>query len=265
MSEETIRLNKAIARAGLASRREADRLIAAGQVRLNGQVVTELGTTLDPAKDRLEVEGRTVPLQVASTREVWALYKPKNCVSTLSDPEGRPTVADYFPRTASRLFPVGRLDYDAEGLILLTNDGELAQQVAHPSYGVEKVYLVKVKGLVGPESLKALAQGPVLDGRKRQGVKARVLHNRNDKTWLEVTLKEGVQHHIKKVFADVGHRVLKIKRYRIGAVELGEMQPGETRKLGRAETAWMLERQKAPLSSRGRTGKKPPPERADSR
>jgi len=245
MAGEKLRLNKAIAQAGLASRREAERLIRSGVVRLNGAVVTEMGATLDPSVDRLEVHGKTVRITGGDVREVWALYKPKQCVSTLNDPEGRPSLADFLPRTATRLFPVGRLDYDAEGLILLTNDGDLAQRMAHPSYGVEKVYLVKVKGLVTQESIRKLGEGPMLEGRKRQGVKARVLHVRNDKTWVEVTLREGIHHHIKKVFSGVGHRVLKIKRYRIGPVELGEMNPGDTRKLGRVETTWMMERQKS--------------------
>lgn len=244
MSGEKMRLNKAIAAAGVASRREADRLIQSGAVRLNGDVVTEMGTTMNPDEDRLEVNGRTIKMPKKGRREVWALYKPKNTVSTLSDPEGRPTLADFFPRTSLRLFPVGRLDYDAEGLILLTNDGDLAQRMAHPSFGVEKIYLVKVKGVTTQEELRELGKGPVLDGRKRQGIKARVLHVRNDKTWVEVTLKEGIHHHIKKVFAGIGHRVLKIKRYRIGTVELGEMKPGETRKLGQTETTWMMERKK---------------------
>jgi pseudouridine synthase len=136
---------------------------------------------------------------------------------------------------------VGRLDYDAEGLILLTNDGELAHRVAHPSFGVRKIYLVKVKGRVAPDALGELARGPVLDGRRRRGMQARILHHHNDKTWLEVTLKEGIQHHLKKAFAAVGHRVLKIKRYQVGPVALGELRPGEARRLSREEVAWMLE------------------------
>ena len=235
MTQQSIRINKALARAGLASRRQAERMILAGQVRLNGEVVRELGVLVTPGTDRLEVDGKTVRIRLTQTREMWALYKPKGCISTLKDPQGRATIADYFPPGGNRLFPVGRLDYDAEGLILLTNDGELSHRIAHPSFGMEKIYLVKIKGLVNPENLRKLSRGPVLEGKKRQQVKVRVLHHRNDKTWLEVTLREGIQHHIKKMFAKIGHRVLKIKRYQIGPVELGDMKPGQCRKLGAEE------------------------------
>jgi 23S rRNA pseudouridine2605 synthase len=241
-----IRLNKAIALAGVASRREADALIRRGQVRLNGRVVREPGTTMVPGADALEVRGQPLPVPQDVPPVLWALYKPKRCVSTLRDPEGRDSLAAYLPRGTGRLFPIGRLDYDAEGLILLTNDGELAQRVAHPSFGVEKVYLVKVKGLVQPAALRRLGQGPVLEGRRRQTVRARVLNTVNDKTWLEVTLREGIQHHIKKLFAAEGHRVLKIKRYQVGPVELGGLEPGQVRKLGRAEIDALLGRAARP-------------------
>jgi len=234
-----IRLQKAIAQAGLASRRAAEEMIRAGQVRVNGQVVRRLGTCLAP-EDALEVDGRPVDWARAPATEVWALYKPRRCVTTLHDPEGRPTVADLLPRGGPRLFPVGRLDYDAEGLLLLTNDGALAQRIAHPSQGVAKVYLVKVKGLVSAETLARLREGPHLDGRRRTPVRARVLHTLADKTWLEVTLKEGIQHHIKKMFAQHGHRVLKIKRYSVGPVALEDMRPGELRRLAVREVEALL-------------------------
>lgn len=240
MNTDAIRINKAIARAGLASRREADRLIRAGKVRLNGQVLTDLGRSILPLVDHLEVAGQQVNLRTTPEAEVWALYKPKRVVSTLNDPEGRASLADYLPNTPKRLFPVGRLDYDAEGLILLTNDGELAHRVAHPSFEVEKIYLVKVKGLVTAQSLQRLARGPLLEGRRRGGVKARVLHKLKDKTWLEVTLQEGIQHHIKKMFKPLGHMVLKIKRYQVGPVELGDLKPGQSRRLDKEQVDWML-------------------------
>lgn len=235
-----IRINKAIALAGLASRREADRLIREGEVRVNGQVVTQPGRLLHPDRDRLEVSGRAVFWEKTPSRDVWALYKPRRVVSTLKDPQGRASLADWIPRSAGRIFPIGRLDYDSEGLILLTNDGDLAHLVAHPSFAVEKVYLVKVKGLIEPSALRILRQGPVFDGKKHSAMKTRVLHTHHDKTWLEVTLREGANHHIKKAFAGVDHRVLKIKRYRIGPVELGEMKAGELRKLCRSETDRLL-------------------------
>lgn len=252
MTEKGTRLQKAIAQAGIASRRRAEQLILAGSVRVNGQEVRELGATVLPGKDRLEVEGRTVRWDVPAAREVWALYKPKRCVTTLDDPQGRSTVKEFFPRTRARLIPVGRLDYDAEGLILLTNDGELANRVAHPSHDVSKTYLVKVKGLVGKEVLHALRRGPEIGGRARRPVQARVLHTLADKTWLEVTLKEGVHHHIKKMFASLGFRVLKIKRYQIGSVALEELSPGESRRLTEPEIAALL----APGAPPGATGRR---------
>lgn len=236
-----IRLNKAIAMAGVASRREADRLILRGEVSLNGQPVTEPGVSMVPGRDRLVVSGRTVKLASKIKTEVWALYKPKRCVSTLKDPQGRSSLADFLPLSRHRLFPVGRLDYDAEGLILLTNDGELAHKMAHPSFEVEKIYLVKVKGVPPASKLSGLQQGPVLEGRRRAPVKARLLHTLNDKSWLEVRLHEGIQHHIKKLFSGIGHRVLKIKRYQVGTVELGDLNSGEARKLDEHEIKWMLE------------------------
>jgi pseudouridine synthase len=132
------------------------------------------------------------------------------------------------------------LDYDAEGLLLLTNDGELAQRVTHPSYGMARVYLVKVRGTVAAAALRTLARGVPLDGRTRRPARARILHTVNDKTWLEVVLREGIQHHIKKMFLAIGHPVLKIKRYQIGPVELGDLKPGQSRKLGRADSERLM-------------------------
>jgi len=229
-----MRIHKAMARAGVASRREAERMIEAGQVRVNGEDVRQPGRLLAPG-DALEVGGRKVAWEERPAPELWALYKPKRCVCTLNDPQGRRTVKDYFPRSAQRLFPVGRLDYDAEGLLLLTSDGALAQRVMHPSFGVPRIYLVKVRGAVLPGTLRDLARGVELEGRLRQPARTRVLHKVNDKTWLEVVLKEGLQHHIKKMFQAVGHHVLKIKRYQIGPIELGNLLPGQSRRLGQAD------------------------------
>lgn len=240
MNSKPTRIQKAIAQAGLASRREAERMMLAGSVKVNGKVVRELGSTVVPGQDTLEVLGKKLAWDRPAATEVWALYKPKNCVTTLSDPEKRSTVKDYFPRTSARLVPVGRLDYDAEGLLLLTNDGDLAQWVTHPSHSVPKTYLVKVKGLVSEETLRNIRNGAKINGRRRRPAQAKVLHNLTDKTWVEVTLKEGVQHHIKKMFLELGHRVLKIKRYRIGAIALEDLAPGESRKLSSKELGELI-------------------------
>ncbi|HUJ73223.1 MAG TPA: pseudouridine synthase, partial [bacterium] len=150
-----MRVHKAMAQAGLASRRHAEEMIRAGQVRVNGVPMLAPGASLKLG-DVLEVRGARVEWERPAAPELWALYKPKGCVSTLHDPQGRRTIKEYFPRAAPRLFPIGRLDYDAEGLLLLTNDGALAQRVAHPAHGVPRIYLVKVKGIVEAEKLARL-------------------------------------------------------------------------------------------------------------
>ena len=240
MTGNSTRIQKAIAHAGLASRREAERMILAGVVKVNGEVVRQLGSSVIPGRDTLEVQGRKLAWDAPLKTEVWALYKPKNYVTTLRDPQRRPTVKDIFPRTPARLVPIGRLDYDAEGLLLLTNDGELANKVAHPSHSVPKTYLVKVKGIVSEEVLRKLEIGPSIEGKRRRPAKARTIHHLADKTWVEVTLKEGIQHHIKKMFLELGHRVLKIKRYRIGPIALEDLAPGESRRLSEQEIAELL-------------------------
>jgi pseudouridine synthase len=242
------RLHKAIADAGLASRRKAEKLIAEGRVRVNGEVVREMGLRVVPGKDRVEVEG--TPLPSKPKREVWALYKPRHCVTTLSDPEQRATIADFLPRTRTRLYPVGRLDYDAEGLILLTNDGEFAQRISHPSHSVPKTYLVKVNGLVDPAALAQAAREPWIDGKRRRPISARVLHNVNGKTWCELVLREGLHHEIKKFFEALGHRVVRLKRFQIGSLMLDTMRPGESRRLSAAELAGLLGESRPARSAR---------------
>lgn len=230
----SVRLQKFIADAGIASRRKAESLIMEGRVVVNGSVVTELGTKIQPESDHVRVDGKL--LQTKQTRRVvYALYKPKSCMTTLDDPKGRDTIVSYFPRTSIRLFPVGRLDYDAEGLILLTNDGDLAQSIAHPARHIWKEYLVKVKGKIGNEQINQLKPGPLIDGQKRQPVKIKLLHYVNDKSWLSVSLQEGLKHHLKKMFSQIGFPVMKIKRFSIGNVQLKEMKPGEVRKLSDEE------------------------------
>ena len=234
-SREQIRIQKVIAQAGIASRRAAEKLILSGAVMLNGEIGKEMGQKLIPGKDHLSVEGRRVKISQHQKTHVYALYKPKNCITTLNDPEGRTKISDFFPWTSARLFPVGRLDYDAEGLILLTNDGDLAQQLMHPSHKVWKGYFVKVRGLVKNETLAALRQGPVIEKRKHQPVRIKILHTVNDKTWLEIFLKEGTNRQIKKMLLNLGYPVQKIKRFQVGPISLGDLQSGECRALDQEE------------------------------
>ncbi len=235
-----VRLQKYIADAGIASRRKAETMIAEGRVSVNGSIVTEMGVKVDPNSDHVRVDGRKVGAQKAR-KVVYALYKPKSCMTTLDDPQGRDTIVNYFPKTSTRLFPIGRLDYDAEGLVLLTNDGDLAQNIAHPTKHVWKEYFVKIKGKISNNQLNELKAGPVIDHKKRQPTRIRLLHHVNDKTWLSVSLQEGLKHHIKKMFGQIGYPVIKIKRFGIGNVDLKEMKPGEVRKLSDEEVFDLLE------------------------
>ena len=236
-----VRIQKVIAQAGIASRRAAEKMILEGIVSLNGQTVTELGQRMVPGRDHLVVDGKKVRLPEVGQRKVYALYKPKNCITSLSDPEGRRTIVDYFPRKSQRLFPVGRLDYDAEGLLLLTNDGEFAHRIMHPRFKIAKSYFVKVRGLIQFSEMEPLRRGPVIDGRSHMPVQSKILHQRNDKTWLEVILHEGTNQQIKKMFLGLGYPVLKIKRFRIGSIDLGALRPGEHRILSKEERQQLLD------------------------
>ena len=233
--DEPVRIQKVIAKAGLASRRAAEDLIRAGEVLLNGKIVRQLGRKMLIGKDHLSVAGRRVVISQHQKTEVYALYKPKNCITTLNDPQGRVTINDFFPQTSARLFPVGRLDYDAEGLILLTNDGDLAHHLMHPRHKVSKGYFVKVRGIVENNILSEMRKGPVIDDRRHQRVRVKILHTVNDKTWLELFLREGTNRQIKKMFQKIGYPVQKIKRFQIGPIVLGDLQSGESRALSNKE------------------------------
>ncbi len=235
-----LRIQKVIAKAGVASRRAAEDLIRAGEVSLNGKIVNQMGQKMVIGKDHLSVEGRKVEISRQQKTEVYALYKPKNCITTLNDPQGRVVIKDFFPKSSARLFPVGRLDYDAEGLILLTNDGDLANKIMHPSHKVLKGYFVKVRGIIENKSLSELRRGPVIDNRSHQPVKVKILHTVNAKTWLELFLREGTNRQIKKMFQKIGYPVQKIKRFQIGPILLGDLLSGESRALSANEIEKIL-------------------------
>ena len=234
-----IRIQKVIAKAGIASRRAAEELISAGKVKLNGLPAT-LGQRMKVDNDRLTVGGKPVRW-LNRERVVYAIYKPRNCVTTLNDPEGRSTVKEYFPQSGHALFPVGRLDYDAEGLLLITNDGDFAEQAIHPKYKLWKTYFVKLKGKIADSELTGLRKGPHLQGRQHLPIRVKVIHWVNDKSWLEVSLQEGKNRQIKKMFQSVGYRVLRIKRYSIGSITLEGLQPGMSRLLTSREITRLLE------------------------
>ncbi|MEW6544968.1 MAG: pseudouridine synthase [Nitrospirota bacterium] len=224
-----MRLQKAIADSGLASRRKAEEMILQGRVTVNGRTVRELGTKIDPAHDHIKVDGRH--LKPVPPEAFLMLNKPKGVVSSLGDPAGRPTVADLLHGVKLRVFPVGRLDYDSEGLMLLTNNGELAQALLHPRYHVPKTYLIKVKGVLADEKIAQLERGVDLeDGRTGPAVVKKV-RKAEQNSWLEVTIHEGRKHQVKRMLESVGHPVLKLTRVKFGPLALGDLPVGEFRYL----------------------------------
>jgi 23S rRNA pseudouridine2605 synthase len=225
------RLQKIISAAGVASRRKSEQLITGGLVSVNGQTVTELGSKADPEKDHIRVNGK---LLHGAERPIYILMnKPKGYVTTLKDPEGRPTVMDLLHGLKARVYPVGRLDYASEGLLLLTNDGEFANKMMKAASHVPKTYMVKVAGKPADNSLEKLREGlsiPSDRGRVRTApAKIKIIREANN-PWYEVTLTEGRNRQIRKMFEEVGHHVEKIKRVRYGSLEL-DVHPGKFRKL----------------------------------
>jgi 23S rRNA pseudouridine2605 synthase len=230
------RLQKIIAASGVASRRKAEELIAARRVTLNGEVVTELGTKADPDQDKISIDG--APLPGREQFLYFALYKPKGYVTTVNDPQGRPTVMDLMKGVAERVYPVGRLDYASEGLLLMTNDGALAQKLTKAGSHVSKTYLVKVSGKPDEKALARLRAGVAIeldDGRRVKTSPASIrLAEDAANSWYEVVLIEGRNRQIRRMFERVGHRVEKIRRVKLGTLSL-DIPPGKFRPLTRKE------------------------------
>lgn len=222
-----IRLQKLIAGTGLASRRKAEELITAGRVMVNGKVVTELGTKVDPVRDHVKVDGRH--LSAAQPFVYMMLNKPKHVMSTLDDPGGRTTVKDFLRGVSVRVFPVGRLDFDSEGLMLLTNNGDLAQALLHPRYHVPKTYLIKVKGVLTDEEIAQLERGVRLEDGMTSPAMLKKVRKVEANSWLEITIREGRKHQVKRMLESVGHPVIKLIRIKMGPLSLGDLQPGEFR------------------------------------
>ena len=224
-----IRLQKLIASSGLASRRKAEEMIAAGLVTVNGRVVREFGTRVNPERDHVKVNGRH--LQAVQPYVYLILNKPRNVMSTLDDPGGRPTVKQLLPGVSVRVFPVGRLDFDSEGLMLLTNHGDLAQALLHPRNHVPKTYLIKVKGVLTDEEIKPLERGVKLEDGVTSPATVKKVRKAAQNSWLEITIHEGRKHQVKRMLESVGHPVLKLMRVRFGPLTLGDLAPGEYRYL----------------------------------
>jgi pseudouridine synthase len=237
--EGYLRLNQFLARAGVSSRRGAEALISEGRVTLNGEVVTQLATAVDPQRDAVKVDGKRVRLPERAA--TFALYKPKEVVSTLEDPEGRTCLKGLLPPGVPGLFPVGRLDYHSEGLLLLTTDGELGSRLLHPRYKVVKTYQVKVKGDPPPDRLDRLRRGIVLEGRRTLPVTIRKIPSRETRhTWLQVEMTEGRKNQLREMFFRIEHPVIKLKRIAMGPVRLGGLKPGQFRPLTREESDGLM-------------------------
>ena len=228
-----MRLQRFMAQAGIASRRKAEELIEAGRVKVNGRVVRELGVRINPLTDRVDFDGSRL---VAEDHQWLLLNKPDKTVSTVSDPEGRETVLDVVGSQGARLYPVGRLDYHTEGVLLLTNDGELANALMHPRNQIARIYHVKVKGIIDPDVLETLRQGVKIDERVTVSAKkAMLLGNTGKHTWVEVTLTEGRNRQIHRMMEAVNLEVLKLIRVSYAGLTTEDIPPGKHRSLTQAE------------------------------
>ena len=232
------RLQKIIAHAGFASRREAETMIREGRVTVNGRVVTELGSRADASRDHIKVDGKLITR--AETHRYILLYKPKEVMTTVEDPQGRRTVIDLVRGIRERIYPVGRLDYHSEGLVLLTNDGELAFKVSHPRHGSVKTYHVKVRGVPEERIIDKLQRGITIEGKRTlpceiARIKTTSRYEDEGNTWYEVKLREGRTQQIRKMFQAVGHPVSKLKRVAIGPISDPKLTPGVWRELTKTE------------------------------
>lgn len=226
------RLQKVLAAAGIASRRECEKIILAGRVKVNGEVITKLGSKVN-AKDKLEVDGRLV--QQKEPKVYLILNKPAGYVTTVKDPEGRKKVLDLIKNIPYRIYPVGRLDYSTEGLLLFTNDGEFAQSLTHPANKIVKTYQALVKGVPGAETLKLIRQGIALDDGITAPAKARIVQVIGGNALIEISIHEGKNRQVRRMMDAVGHPVINLVRTRIGNLELGSLKKGEYRILISAE------------------------------
>ena len=209
-------------------------MIEDGRVRLNRKTVTELGTKADPLKDLIEVDKK--PITGSGPRAYMLLYKPKNCISSASDPKGRPVVTELIKKhKKARLYPVGRLDYDAEGAILLTNDGELTNRLIHPNFKISKTYLVKVSDVPGEKQIERISKGILLEDGRTLPAKARLIRVTKENSWLEVTVIEGRNRLIKRLCQAIGHPVLKLRRTSFAGLTLKGLKVGESRPLTEIE------------------------------
>ena len=234
-----MRLQKYMALCGVASRRASEEMIASGRVCVNGCTVTEMGVQVDEERDQVTVDGE--PIRLEGEKHYLAYYKPVGEVTTVSDPEGRATVMDKFRDYPVRLYPVGRLDYDSEGLLLLTNDGDMMNSLLHPSHEVNKTYLARVSSRLEDETVRRLRQGVTLDGRLTSPAQVRVVRYETFDTVVLVTIHEGRYRQVRRMFEAVGHQVVSLKRVGFGPIQLGDLPRGQWRRLTDAEVRRLKE------------------------
>ncbi|NLW45148.1 MAG: rRNA pseudouridine synthase [Syntrophomonadaceae bacterium] len=245
------RLAKALARAGISSRRKAEELIKQGLVTVNGRVITEPGTVIDPDSDVVSVDGKPI----CREKSVYLLLnKPAGYISSVKDDRGRKTVLDLLPDRKERLFPVGRLDYDTRGLLLLTNDGDFANLMSHPRYRIAKVYHARCRGKVAPEAINKLQQGILLDGEPTLPARVKVLRQSKQETLLEIELHEGRKRQVKRMMMEVGHPVIELMRVRFGPLDLKGVPEGKYRLLTDDEVETMRRLALGKVDSRHRQG-----------
>jgi pseudouridine synthase len=246
-----VRLQKFLAEAGVASRRAGEEFIRNGRVAVNGAIVAELGTRVFPARDRITVDGRVVTSQA---KIYVVLHKPRGFVCSRADEEGRPIVGELLPKEWSHLYPVGRLDFNSEGLLLLTNDGDFSLRLTHPSHGVRKKYVVTLSGIVTPEILAQLTRGIFNDGERLRAQTARLLGTEGGKSQVELELTDGKNREVRRMFETLGMFVKRLVRTQIGPLKLGPLQPTEWRTLTPSEIRSLLvptSAQAAPVAARG--------------
>jgi 23S rRNA pseudouridine2605 synthase len=229
-----VRLQKFLSSAGVSSRRSAEVMIKEGRVKVNGDTVTEMGIIIDPEQDKVTVDNR--PVRLSEKQEYLLLYKPEGYITTLTDPYGRPTVSELVRDAGVRVNPVGRLDMDTSGLLLLTNDGELAFRLTHPSYGTEKEYLARVHGLPSEQVLAQLESGVTLDDGVTAPAKVRLVKGGKPTSVIAITIREGRNRQVRRMLEAVGHPVASLKRVRFGTLTLTGLRAGQWRRLTTRET-----------------------------
>lgn len=234
------RLHKVMARAGVASRRRCEEMIASGLVQVNGKVITETGAKVDPTKDKIRVGGEALDLSPA--RQYILIYKPRGYITTVSDEKGRKKVTDLLKDNTGRIYPAGRLDYDSEGLLLLTNDGDLTYALTHPKHLVPKTYQARVSGVPEPEKLKQMEKGLPLEDGLTAPARVRLKGQREGNALLEITIHEGRKHQVKRMCEYIGHPVIRLVRTKFGDLKIEDLKPGQYRHLTKDELKKLKEK-----------------------